>query len=308
MNTLTEDFDKFIRDITLNKSKVDDIIAKHNSLTDMIKSDPPKGYEIIKTRLSGSYAKHIVLNEYDESKKPDVDVIIIFNSEQDNIDRINEDFLLYFKEKKEAVVSEIRQQSNSIGLIYSNISVDLVLAKETKIDDVLKITSHKQHDWIETNSLLHINYMKEQNEKYEGFSYYGLMKLFKYLNKEIFNIKIKSYTLEQLIHCCVPKPRVGLRLYQAFAETMENISNLNAIDDIKDCCDKSKNGYDEKDKLIFNLFLSQVKEYSSLAIEALNGNRKKWEEIFGERFPKQPEVKVTNGASYDKKQTPWYNN
>ena len=62
MNTLTEDFDIFVKKITLNKTKVDDIIAKHNELTDMIKNDVPDGYEIIKTRLSGSYAKNTAMN------------------------------------------------------------------------------------------------------------------------------------------------------------------------------------------------------------------------------------------------------
>lgn len=307
MATLTEDFDSFVEEISLNKTKIDDIISKHNSLTKMIKDNPPEKYEIVKTRLSGSYAKHTVLNEYDIKKKPDVDVIIVINTNEEDVDVINDDFLSYLKSKKANVVSEIRQQSNSIGLIYSNISVDIVLAKETNNNGGIRIASNKRHDWVESNSLLQVDYMKKRKSEYEGFSYHSLMKLFKYLNKELLDVKLKSYTLEQLVHQCSPKPRVGLRLYQAFAETLDNISKLNAINDIKDCCDRNKEGYDEKDINIFDLFLSEIRDISQLASEAISGNRKKWEEIFGDRFPTQPSLQVKCGANYDKKQTPWSN-
>lgn len=57
-NSLTEDFNKFVEIISLNSKEEEDIKSKHNSLTNMIITDPPKGYNIVKTRLSGSYAKH----------------------------------------------------------------------------------------------------------------------------------------------------------------------------------------------------------------------------------------------------------
>ena len=303
-NTLTDDFERFVKEISLDKSKVDDIIAKHNGLTDMIKSNPPDGYSIKKSRLSGSYAKHTVLNEYDKNKKPDVDVIVILDGSSLDVDKVNKDFFNYFQEKKATVVSEIRQQSNSIGLIYSNIGVDIVLALDSGNNNI-SIASNKMHDWIDSNALKHVEYMEKQNGKYEAFSYYSLMKLFKYLNKEIFKYKLKSFTLEQLVHQCAPAPKIGLRLYQAFEQTINNIANLGSIDEIRDCCDESKKGYDEKDKPYFNLFLTQARDYSKLASDAVHGDRTKWEEIFGDRFPKQPSKKVINEANYDKKQTPW---
>lgn len=305
MNKITDDFEHFIDEISLNETLKEDIISKHTSLENMIKSDPPEGYTIEKIRLSGSYAKHSVLNEYDENKMPDVDMIVIIKDTGKNVDTINSDFLDYFKEKKSNVVSEIRQQSNSIGLIYSNISVDVVIAIYDEKEDILKIASSKKHDWIESNALKHIEYMKSQNKKYEGFSYYSLVKLFKYLNKEIYEIKLKSYTLEQLIHCCAPTPTVGMRLHQAFVKTINNINDLSSINEIVDCCDNTKIGYDEKDIDTFDDFMLQISETAELANDAINGNRKNWGQIFGERFPKQPNIKVENNARYDKNQTPW---
>lgn len=302
---LTEQFEDFIREISLNQVKVDDIISKHNSLRKMIKKNPPAGYKIVNIRLSGSYAKRTVLNEYDETKKPDVDMIVVIETEEDDVDKINQDFLLYFRDMKGNVVSEIRQQSNSIGFIYSNINVDIVIAKETGEKDVLKITSHKHHTWIESNALLHVEYMKDKNLEYEGFSYYGFMKLLKYLNKETLITALKSYTLEQLVHKCVPTHKSGLRIYQAFAKCLENIANLDCIEEIKDCCDDTKKGYDEKDKEAFEDFKREIKKLSDLANDALNGKRKNWEIIFGERFPKQPEEPVEMKDSYDKSQTPY---
>lgn len=302
-NSLTEDFNDFVSKISLNSKEEQDIISKHNGLTDMIKREPPDGYKIVKTRLSGSYAKHTVLNEYDDEKLPDVDVIIMIESNDKSVDEINLDFLDYFEKKKGKVTSNIRQQSNSIGLIYSNISVDMVIG--VMEDEQLKITSNKQHDWLETNCLKHIDYMIERNKEYEGFSYYSLMKLVKYLNKEILNNKLKSYTLEQVVHHCAPKDSVGLRLYQAFAKTLYNIACLSSIKDIKDCCDNSKKGYDDKDEMYFSSFIEEIKKYSKLADEALDGDRTKWQEIFGERFPEQPKETVKNEAKYDKTQTPW---
>ena len=100
MNKITDDFEHFIDKISLNETLKEDIISKHTSLKNMIESDPPEGYTIEKIRLSGSYAKHSVLNEYDENKMPDVDMIVIIKDTGKNVDTINSDFLDYFKEKK----------------------------------------------------------------------------------------------------------------------------------------------------------------------------------------------------------------
>lgn len=302
-NSLTDDFNEFVKKISLNSKEEQDIISKHNGLTEMIKQEPPTGYKILKTRLSGSYAKNTVLNEYEEGKLPDVDIIVMIEANNKSVDEINTDFFNYFEGKKGKVTSDIRQQSNSIGLIYSNISVDMVIG--IMDNNELKITSDKQHDWIKTNCIKHIDYMIKKNKEYEGFSYYSLMKLVKYLNKEIISNKLKSYTLEQIVHHCAPRDRVGLRLHQAFAKTLYNIANISSINDIKDCCDESKKGYDDKDVLCFPLFIEEMQKYSELAQKALNGNRKKWEEIFGKIFPEQPKEIVKNEAKYDKTQTPW---
>ncbi len=302
-NTLTSDFNKFIETISLDAKDEEDIKRKHNNLTNMIMNDKSTGYKILKTRLSGSYAKHTVLNEYNVDKLPDVDVIVIIDECDKNVDEINDDFLKYFKEKKGKVTSNIRQQSNSIGIIYSNISVDMVIGKIK--NNELKICSNKKHTWISSNALMHIDYMIKKNKEYEGFSYYSLMKLFKYLNKEQLNNKLKSYTLEQLIHKCCPIPTIGLRLYQAFEKTLSNIKKISSITDIRDCCDESKVGYDDKDILVFEGFIEEIANYSDLARKAIEGDRKKWEDIFGDRFPRQPNKIVKNEANYDKSQTPW---
>ena len=108
-----------------------------------------------------------------------------------------------------------------------------------------------------------------------------------------------------LVHQCVPNNRVDLEIWIAFSETLGNIANLSSIDDIKDCCDSSKKGYDDKDKKIFSYFKDEIYEIYEKSVEAINGNRKKWEEIFGSRFPEQTEDIVVNNNEYDKKQTPW---
>lgn len=304
VKTLTEDFDAFIDIIDQDKKIKNDIIDKHTSLTDMIKQDHPKGYNINRTRISGSYGKNTEIKEFDPNKNPDVDIVIILDTEIDDVKQINKDFYDYLIDKKASVVQEVRQQSNSIGLKYKNIDVDIVLAKDNK-DGSIKITSDKKQSWIDSNCLKQIDYMTEQNKKYTTFEYKKLMKLFKYLNKEILNNKIKSYTLEMLIHQCVPSNRVDLKIWNAFSETLGNIVNLESVEDIKDCCDSAKNGYDDKDKNIFSHFKNEIFELYKKSLDAINGDRKKWEEIFGNRFPVQPEQKVKNNNQYDKKQTPW---
>ena len=290
--------------IDQDKKIKNDIIDKHTSLTDMIKQDHPKGYNINRTRISGSYGKNTEIKEFDPNKNPDVDIVIILDTEIDDVKQINKDFYDYLIDKKASVVQEVRQQSNSIGLKYKNIDVDIVLAKDNK-DGSIKITSDKKQSWIDSNCLKQIDYMTEQSKKYTTFGYKKLMKLFKYLNKEILNNKIKSYTLEMLIHQCVPSNRVDLKIWNAFSETLGNIVNLESIEDIKDCCDSAKNGYDDKDKNIFSHFKNEIFELYKKSLDAINGDRKKWEEIFGNRFPVQPEQKVKNNNQYDKKQTPW---
>ncbi len=301
--TLTEDFNSFIDTISLDKKLKDDIISKHTSFTDMIKEDHPENYSIKKTRISGSYGKGIEINEYDPSKNPDVDIVVIIDSEIEGVNKINNDFYNYLKNKKAEVVQEVRQQSNSIGLKYKNIDVDIVLAKEND-DGTIRIASNKTNTWIDSNCLKQVDYMAEQNQIY-GFGYKKLMKLFKYLNKEILVNKIKSYTMEMLVHQCVPANRVGLDLWNAFSETLGNIVALSRIEDIKDCCDSTKAGYDDKDKNIFLSFKDEIDMLHQKSLEAINGDRKKWEEIFGDRFPEQTDKQVENNNQYDKKQTPW---
>lgn len=303
VKTLTEDFESFINTISLDKKLKNDIVYKHTSLTDMIKQDHPDGYNINRTRISGSYGKDTEINEFDPNKNPDVDLVIILNTDVDDVEQINKDFYDYLVDKKDSVVQEVRQQSNSIGLKYKNIDVDIVLAKDNN-DGSIRITSNKNQSWIDSNCLKQIEYMTKQNQKY-GFGYKKLMKSFKYLNKEILNNKIKSYTLEMIVHQCVPKNRVDLKLWTAFSETLGNIVSLSSIDDIKDCCDSSKPGYDDKDKKNFLFFKNEIETLYQKSLEATNGDRKKWEEIFGARFPEQPDKKVENNNQYDKKQTPW---
>lgn len=304
VKTLTEDFETFIDTISLDKKLKNDIIDKHTSLTNMIQEDHPDGYNINRTRISGSYGKDTEINEFDPNKKPDVDIVVILDTDLDNVEQINKDFYDYLVDKKASVVQEVRQQSNSIGLKYKNIDVDIVLAKDNE-DGSIKITSDKKQTWIDSNCLRQIDYMTEQNKKYTTFGYKKLMKLFKYLNKEVLNNKIKSYTLEMLVHQCVPTNRVDLKIWNAFSETLGNIAELKNIEDIKDCCDSSKKGYDDKDKNGFIYFKEEINELYKKSLDAINGDRKKWEEIFGSRFPEQPVKKVENNNQYDKKQTPW---
>lgn len=301
VNKITDDFDDFVKRITLNEKEKNDIIAKHNSLSSMIKEDTPEGYEVDRINLSGSYAKHTVLNEKDDDKLPDVDMIVILKNPPTS-DKTNKDFLDYFIDKKAKVTKDIRQQSNSIGLIYSGISVDVVLAKEE--NGKLFIASDKEDCWIESNALVHVEYMKEQQRKYE-INYHSLMKLFKYLNKYIIDNKIKSYTLEMLIHQVVPKYKVDQTLPEVFKDALGNILDIKKIADIRDCSDENKEGYDKKDEDKFSDFQNELEKLYDLAVSACNGLRKDWEKIFGEDFPKQPNIKVENNNSYKKNQTPW---
>lgn len=301
INRITDDFDTFVKKITINEKEKQDIIDKHNNLSKMLMEDTPEGYEIDRINLSGSYAKHTVLNEQDKDKLPDVDMIVILKKSSTS-SKTNKDFLDYFINKKGKVTQNIRQQSNSIGLIYSGISVDIVLAKEE--NGKLFIASNKEGNWIESNALVHVEYMKKQQKKYE-INYHSLMKLFKYLNKYVLNNKIKSYTLEMLVHQAVPKYKVDQTLPEVFKDTLGNIVSIKTINDIRDCSDSTKCGYDKKDEGRFNNFQKELEQLYNLAISACNGCRKDWEKIFGEDFPKQPYIKVENNNSYKKNQTPW---
>ena len=85
VKTLTEDFDSFIDTISLDKKLKNDIIDKHTSLTDMIKEDHPDKYNINRTRISGSYGKDTEINEFDPNKNPDVDIVVILDTDLDNV-------------------------------------------------------------------------------------------------------------------------------------------------------------------------------------------------------------------------------
>ena len=142
--------------------------------------------------------------------------------------------------------------------------------------------------------------MEKRAKKYE-INYYGLMKIFKYLNKNILRNSLKSYTLEMLVHQCVPEYKVGQTIPQMFRDTMQSICSIDRVNEIRDCYDSSKNGYDNKDVENFDKFKAEITVLSEMAVEALAGKRFLWEKIFGDMFPRQPSIKIVDKNIYDKR-------
>lgn len=303
MNTLTNDFNEFLNLIGIDASTKKDIQNKHTSFSSMINKADINNYEIISTHLSGSYAKHTEINEPD-NKNPDVDLVVFFNTNVKDPNKIYNDFYNYIYDKKISKTKEIRKQSNSIGLKYEDIDMDIVLAPNCNIED-LKIVSVKEQNIIDSNCLKHVEYLINRNQQFKDntFSFYSLHKLFKYINKFRINNKIKSFTLEMLINNCCPKPKNDDELWHMFLYTLENIINITSIELIKDCCDKNKQGYDDKDIFIFTLFKSELISIYNLTKEAISGKRTNWNLIFGDLFPQQEDVQ--NNNIYDRTQTPW---
>ncbi len=303
MNKISDDFNNYIDSITIAQRDIDDIVAKHNSFREMIQKNPPEGYSIERIRLSGSYAKGLVVKDEDKKSKPDVDMIIIFKNMNYNISKIATDIEKYLNEKKGNISKNIRKQSNSFRVEYENIDLDIVIARE--INGKLEIASFKNNTWQESNCLKQVDYYKNINDNYK-YDYKGLMKIFKYMNKNILKYSIKSYTMEMFVNQCVPKSSI-MSIQEAVLETLIEMNRITNIAEIKDCVDKNKSGYDIKDFFHFSSFKAEISLICGTMEMALNGNRKLLEEIFGEKFPKQNDVIVKDRSTHEKKHTPYCN-
>ena len=177
-------------------------------------------------------------------------VILEVNSETDFVAK-NENFQNFVNELAEIIIdSNAKTMDEALNLEKDGEKIsDKVIAITSKIGEKI---SFRRFEVVEKTD--------SQNKKYTTFGYKKLMKLFKYLNKEVLNNKIKSYTLEMLVHQCIPTNRVDLKIWNAFSETLGNIAELKNIEDINDCCDSSKKGYDDKDKNGFIYFKEEINE------------------------------------------------
>ena len=125
MSAASSYFNKFLGEIRLTDSQVEDCKKGHSTLRDRLHADEDLKDVIVESFLQGSYRRSTAVRPFEDKKKSDVDVIVVTNmdrsntSPQDALNRFKPFLDKYYKGKYKA-------QGRSWGIELSYVELDLV--------------------------------------------------------------------------------------------------------------------------------------------------------------------------------------
>ena len=287
-------FDDFLKDIEPSQSTVDYISSVQDNLRSYLLNHSIYKSVITDTFLSGSYAKHTSIRPAANSKKRDVDIVVVTNYTRDkNSIEVLKELCNVLKEKE--LYNTAKVQSHSVSVELSNISIDVVPVIEHEfLENIYYIGSSKSNFWRITDPKGHISWSTEVNKNNQK-KYKPLVKIFKWwrnTNCPTTKKYPKGITLEKIIADNLGDPSLSIEDF--LIDTMQNIVNsyiynCTLVKTMPYISDPSKRisggnlleGYLFED---FKAFIEKLKEH----IELLNENgttNETWKSILGKQFP-----------------------
>lgn len=307
VSTVNQAFNDFLKEIEIKESEKEKIIKRHQYIRERlrgkIKNDSRKP-----DFLTGSYARHTQIRPIN-----DIDIMVTFDNDEywEKYGNNPQLFLSFLKRKLREIYpsSELRTQTHSIGLIFSEVpNVDVVPA--FIIDDKLEIYQIPDKEFtrfIKTSPPKH----QELISRYNSFLNQKFIPIIKILKKwrENNDINLKSFHLEVFCMNIFKTPfkhfQDGLNLFFSNASTrilqkcLDPIGLSGELDDYLSFEEKMKLSYVFKEK----------SKLSNKAIELeCNGQHQEsidqWNEILGNPFPKSiiPSINIS-GSSKPRKKT-----
>lgn len=282
------DFDAFLKDIEPSPSAVSSISSAHNNLRDFLVSHKTYGERVVKSYLSGSYAKHTAIRNSKDDEKNDVDIVVELDYGTDITPScVLEELKDVLLEK--AAYSSAKVQSHSVGIELSTIKMDVVpLVSE---GDAKYIGCLDDEQWAMTNPERHKSWSTEVNAEADG-KYKPLVKILKWWRKE--NCPEgrkypKGIVLETLIADNLPDDYGCMEDY--VVTTMDNL--IVAVDDIlethsapyvEDPAIDGSNMAEDYNCSDFLSFAEKLREHLETLAEKDRSNDA-WRGVLGSRFP-----------------------
>lgn len=335
-------FDKFLSNIRLTDSQIDDCKTGHSTLRDRLAHDDGLQDIIIGTFLQGSYKRNTAIRPAANESMSDVDVIVVTNLDSAKVtpDDALEQFRPFLKKHYSG---KFKRQGRSWGIELSYVNLDLVVtsapsevakkeykaffslneslassAKAVWQSEPLLIPDREVQRWAQTHPLAQILKTLEKNRLTDGH-FINVVKAIKWWRKALHpNPKHpKSYPLEHLIWAVCPNgiKSVAEGIVQSFEHIRDDYRHCVANGTKPSLPDHGVPAHDVFAKVTnesFAAFYKLVCDAASSAREAYDEpdtaeSALKWRELFGDKFPPPPSGPVdkkecVNGGGYTPRQ------
>lgn len=288
------DFDKFLSNIEPSSTTVSYISSVQNNLRDYLKDHISYSEIYVDSFLSGSYAKHTCIRPAMGDKKRDVDIVIVTNHcLNDNSSEVLDELLEAIQESSKYKTAKM--QHHSIGIVLSQISVDIVPVIQ---DDygLYYVCDSETGEWNKTDPKGHKEWSTAVNQS-NNLAYKPLVKIFKWWRRihcPEGTKYPKGITLEKLVADNLGDTKQSIE--NLLIETMQNIISaykeeyvdqglLPIIDDPSEKILENNllEGYSFED---FSSFVCKIEKH----VELLNSNgtgNDIWRTILGDEFPNE---------------------
>lgn len=322
-------FNDFLKEIRLTENQIDDLKTGHTTLSNRLSNYDNLKDIIVSMFLQGSYKRSTAIRPT-QGKRSDVDLVVVTNLDSENYNPEEAmDLFIPFMDKY--YKDKYRKQTRSIGIELSYVDLDVVITtapsemetdyinsdfmqsddeiemfEEDENADVsdwktepLLIPDRDKNEWDATDPLEQIRKTIEKNKECNGH-YVNVVKALKWWKLKNYenNNPPKSYPLEHFIWINCPD---GIEsVAEGVVTTLEGIvNNYSEKPLLPDHGVPEHNVFERVTDEQYNNFYKLVKDAAVIARQAYDSEDKeesvkKWQELFGSKFPAPPKKQNNN--------------
>lgn len=289
-------FTTFLKDIEPSATTKSDASSAHTTLRKALRADEGIKPHYKTDFLSGSYKRDTAIRprvRNGTQDRPDVDIIVVTNHCLDGDPESVVD--LVFEALKRADYSPVRRQARSIGLETPKADMDVVPLIEP-YEGQYYIPDRKEEAWLQTNPPGHTSWTTQTNDKADG-RFKPTVKLFKWWRRENPTVgkRPKGFVLEVIAAECMDYDethygKLFVRMLETIVSKYQLYVDASVVPTVKDPSMPMNNVLSGISFDAFLGFFNKVKAHAELGRETLELDddekaTKKWQEIFGDRFP-----------------------
>ncbi len=293
---LNEHFKKFIANISLNPTRVDRIESAISNWETKFKEDEMLKDLFVDYYTQGSYSTDTGVRPKNKEEF-DVDVVLVLDlSEEDDPKEILHLIKDRIKSHKD-FEDRVSVKERCVQIKYANeFHVDVVPAFE--YEDMIKIPSRKENDWIKTNPTGFKEWIKTINKDTDYYSS-KIVKILKHWRDENVGEETapKSILLTTFVgNAIVKEPSIAETLIETLTQMVTDIESLISklendedVPFVENPSLKDENLARKWSKLKAQRFLNKLTKLEKDCREAMDETDKeksieKWQEIFGKNY------------------------
>jgi hypothetical protein len=292
-------FTEFLADIEPSSTTKRNASSQHNQLRSTLLNDEEFGQLHKFTFLSGSYKRDTAIRprvSNGKSQRPDVDIIVVtkhslIDSPVGVIDSIHNTLAQHY--------TPTNRQDRSVSVSTSSVDMDVVPLIDPYDNGDYYIADRTQEKWIRTNPPGHTQWTTDVNTA-SGGRFKPIVKMFKWWRRENPTVskRPKGFVLEAIASELMSynETHYGELFVQMLESIVSRYSNdisVGVVPHLSDPVLPANNILDGLSFAAFEGFYRKIESHAELGREALSLDDQdkatvKWQELFGQRFPKPP--------------------